>query len=106
MSSPSWIFTSAPESRTTSAELLKTHRAQIALEAEQRAEQKRAQLEELGSMLHAPEVRIRLWEKVHALRLPLDPEHPVLHFVAASTRLTLSQVRDEQNARRARHLPR
>jgi hypothetical protein len=103
MSSPSWTFTSTAESHSSS-ELIKTHRAQIALEAEQRAQEKRAQLEELSSMTHTPEARIRLWEKVHALRLPLDPEHPVLHCVAMSTHLTLSQVQEEQLARKARHL--
>jgi hypothetical protein len=102
MSSPSWVFTNVPESRTSSAELIRTHRAQIALEAEQRELAKRAQLEELSSMAHSPEVRIRLWEKLHALRLPLDPEHPVLHFVAMSTSLTVAQVQEEQLARKAR----
>jgi hypothetical protein len=103
MSSPSWVFTSMPESRSSAAELIKTHRAQIALEAEQREQEKRAQLEELRSMSNSPEARIRLWEKVHALRLPLDPEHPVLFVVAASTHLTISQVQEEQLARKARH---
>jgi hypothetical protein len=101
MVSPSWTFTSATESHSAS-EQLKTHRAQIAVEAEQRAQEKRVQLEELHSITHAPDVRIRLWEKVHGLRLPLDPEHPVLHCVASSTRLTLAQVQDEQLARKAR----
>jgi hypothetical protein len=105
MSSPSWIFTSVPESHS-SAELLKTHRAQVALEAEQRAQEKRARLEELSSIVHTPEMRIRLWEKVHGLRLPLDPEHPVLHFVATSTQLTVAQVQDEQLARKARQTQR
>jgi hypothetical protein len=103
MISPSWTFTNAAESH--SSEIIKTHRAQIALEAEHRAQEKRAQLEELSSMAHTPEARIRLWEKVHALRLPLDPEHPVLHFVATSTRLTVSQVQEEQLARKARKTP-
>ncbi len=106
MSSPSWTFTAVSESRPSSAELIKTHRAQIALETEQRAEAKRVQLEELCSMANTPEVHIRLWEKLHALRLPLDPEHPVLHFVATSTHLTVSQVQQEQLARKARDLPR
>jgi hypothetical protein len=101
MSSMSWLFKNLPEARTTSTEFLKAHREHVAFEAEQREQQRRTQLTEQRSNLNAPNVRIRIWEKVHELRLPLDPMHAIVDVVAAATGLTLSEVRQEQQARRA-----
>jgi len=42
-----------------------------------------------------------MWEKVHQLRLPSNPTHPILDVIAVSTRLTLAEVREEQRARAA-----
>jgi hypothetical protein len=53
--------------------------------------------------LNPPEHRIRAWEQAHGLRMPLDPEHPVLDVIAVSTRLTLAQVQEEQRLRAARN---
>jgi hypothetical protein len=74
----------------------------LALEERAREEQRRLDRAEQSSDLNAPEVRIRTWEKLHNLRLPSDPAHPVLDVVAISTRLTLAQVQEEQRARAAR----
>lgn len=52
-----------------------------------------------------PDVRIRIWEKLHGLRLPSDSAHPILDVIAVGTRLTLAEVREEQRARRARAAP-
>ena len=89
----SWLF-------NNSTDLLKTHRENVALEAEERAQHRRVQLTEQHSNLNTPDVRIRIWEKVHELRLPLDPMHPIVEVVAAATRLTLEEVRQEQQTRR------
>ena len=67
----------------------------------ERAEKRRQQLAEQRSDANPPDVRIRTWEKLHGLRLPSDPSHPVLDLIAVSTRLTLAQVQDEQCARAA-----
>ena len=52
--------------------------------------------------MNSPEMRIRAWEKLYELRLPVDANHPVLDVIAMSTHLTLDQVRDEQRARAER----
>lgn len=91
--------TSAPHS---GLELVRTYAERLALEERERAQRRRLELAEQRSDLNPPEVRIRAWEKLHALRLPQDPGHPVLDVVAISTGLTLSQVRAEQSARVAR----
>jgi hypothetical protein len=98
------------ETKTTAShsglELVRTYAERLALEERERAQRRRLEIAEQRSDLNPPEVRIRAWEKVHALRLPQDPGHPVLDVVAISTGLTLSQVRAEQNARVARRAAR
>ena len=68
----------------------------------ERSEKRRQELAEQRSDLNPPHVRIRTWESVHQLRMPSDPAHPILDVIAASTRLTLEEVREEQRARAAR----
>ena len=70
-----------------------------AREADERAEKRRLKLAEQRSTDNPPSVRIRIWEEVHALRLPRNPEHPILYVIATGTGLTLAQVRDEQRTR-------
>lgn len=81
------------------AELIRTHAQRLAIEAEERAQRRLLELAEQRSDLNPPAVRIRAWEKVHHLRLPGDPTHPVLDVVAMATGLTLAQVQQEQRAR-------
>ncbi len=101
MSSMSWLFTAVTEPRASADKLIKDHRERLAFEQHQQAERRRQELSEQSSSLNTPPERIRLWEKVHGLRLPRDPSHPVLDVVAAATGLTLTQVREEQQSRGA-----
>jgi hypothetical protein len=83
-------------------DLTKNPAERLAHEESERAEKRRQELAEQRSDLNPPEVRIRAWEKIHQLRLPSDPAHPILDVIAISTRLTLAQVQEEQRARAAR----
>jgi len=89
-------------SATRSTELIRTHAERLALEAEERLQQRRLALAEQCSTANPPDVRVRAWEKVHALRLPGDARHPILKVIAHGTGLTLEQVQQEQRARVAR----
>jgi hypothetical protein len=82
--------------------VIQTPADRFAQEEYERAEKKRRDLAEQRSEANPPDVRIRTWERLHCLRLPSDPAHPILDVIAVSTRLTLAQVRDEQCARAAR----
>lgn len=88
------------------SELIRTHAERMAVEAEERLQQRRLALAEQSSAANPPDVRVRAWEKVHALRLPGDAGHPVLEVIAHGTGLTLEQVRQEQRARAAQSRPR
>ena len=70
----------------------------------QRAEQEQAALRasELASQV-APtndaEQRIRIWERLHALRLPRASGHVLVKVIATQTHLTLGEVHEEQRRR-------
>ncbi len=92
----------SPPTSPHTSELVKSHADRLAHEEFERAEKRRLELAEQRSDRNPPDVRIRTWEKVHALSLPSDPAHPILDVIAVSTRLTLAQVQEEQRARAAR----
>ena len=83
-------------------DLVKNPAERRAHEESERAEKRRQELAEQRSDLNPPELRIRAWEKIHQLRLPSDPAHPILDVIAVSTRLTLAEVQEEQRTRAAR----
>jgi hypothetical protein len=77
-------------------------RAAILHAEQERAAERRSQIEALSSPDSLPEERIRLWERLHGLNLPRDAEHKLLRIIARDTALTLRDVQDEQLQRAAR----
>jgi hypothetical protein len=97
-----------PAAPNLQSDLIRTHVETLAAEADAKAAERRVELEELRSDLKSPEQRVRAWERVHGLTLPLDPNHPIVDVIAIKTRLTLEQVRAVQKddaARRAARTP-
>ena len=84
------------------SDLTKTPAERLAHEEFERTEKRRQELAEQRSDLNPPEVRIRTWERIHQLRMPSDPAHPILDVIAVSTRWTLEEVREEHRTRAAR----
>jgi hypothetical protein len=80
-------------------ELPAEYRIRLAEERAEADERRRLELLDLSSAASAPDTRIRAWERAHGLTLPRDASHPVLTSVAAATKLTLEQVREEQRRR-------
>ena len=77
-------------------------RARAELEQEERAIQRKLELAVQRSEQNPPAVRIRAWERLHGLKLPLDSAHPILGVIAVGTRLTLAEIHAEQFARASR----
>ena len=102
MRSDSWLFTYDKPSQRAVTDLTKTHAERLAMEQLARTEQRHQDLAEQRSEHNTPEVRIRTWEKLHGLRLPSDPTHPIVDVVAIGTRLTIADVQEEQRARASR----
>jgi hypothetical protein len=106
MSSISWFFANASEPRPPGARDVATAwRARAALDREELAQRKRVQQAEQRADANPPDVRIRAWEKLHGVCMPVDSRHPVLDVIAVETRLTLDQVLAEQRIRQAARKP-
>jgi hypothetical protein len=75
------------------------YRLRLAAERAEAVERRRLELLDLASVANPPHERIRAWERAHGLTLPRSESHPVLMSIAAATRLTLEQVREEQRRR-------
>jgi len=76
-------------------------RAAVLRGDEERAAERRRELDLQTSPSKAPEERIRLWERLHALRLPVLATHPLVAIIASDTDLTMRDVEAEQLRRRA-----
>jgi hypothetical protein len=101
MFSTSRLFARDYPPSATAVEIIRDHRARVAIEADARMEKRREELAEQSASSSTPEARIRAWEKVHGLRLPLDAAHPIVAVVAIETHLTVVEVQQEQHARKA-----
>jgi hypothetical protein len=88
----------------TTQEIITDYRTRLALADEARAQQRRLDLAEQCLESNPPETRIGTWEKLHGLRMPADPEHPILDVIADTTHLRLSDVHAVQAARRRKTL--
>jgi hypothetical protein len=80
-------------------EPLYDHRARIEqFQMEAAARRERALIDQ-RSPENSPEVRVRIWERLHQVRLPKDPAHPIMSRVAEVTGLDLAEVLEVQRLR-------
>jgi hypothetical protein len=100
MSSMSFVSAKDAEFMRSKQEILTDYRTRLALENEARAQQRRLDMAEQCSDSNPPATRVSTWEKLHGLRMPADPEHPILEIIAEGTRLRLSEVLAVQAARK------
>jgi len=71
-------------------------RARIARRQAEVAETRHRELLEQASIVNSPDLRIRIWERLHEIKMPLDANHRLLRVIAAQTGLTIAQVQTEQ----------
>jgi hypothetical protein len=74
-------------------------RARIARRQAEVAELRQRELIEQASSINSPDRRIRIWERLHEITMPLDAGHRLLGVIAAQTGLTVAQVQTEQDIR-------
>jgi hypothetical protein len=67
---------------------------------EERAADRRRELDLQTSPAKDPQERIRIWERLHALPLPVLATHPLVAIIANDTELTPGDVEFEQRRRR------
>jgi hypothetical protein len=102
MNSISWMSQKDAGRVRSTQEIITDYRTRLAVADEARAQQRRLDLAEQCSDSNPPETRISMWEKLHGLRMPADPEHPIMVVIADTTRLRLCDVHAVQAARRGR----
>jgi uncharacterized protein YmfQ (DUF2313 family) len=74
-------------------------RAAVEREQQERAAERSKQLASQVSPLNEPQERIRIWERLHGLNLPVAASHKLVRVIATQTDLTIQQVQDEQKRR-------
>lgn len=74
-------------------------RARIARRQAEAAEVRQRELVEQASTINSPDLRIRIWERLHEITMPLHTSHRLLGVIAAQTGLTMAQVQTEQQNR-------
>jgi hypothetical protein len=74
-------------------------RARLAHQQAENAERRKLDLAEQSSRLKSAEERIRIWERLHEVMLPRDPQHRLIEIIATHTGLTAADVHDEQRRR-------
>ena len=74
-------------------------RARIARRQAEAAEVRQRELIEQASTINSPDLRIRIWERLHEITMPLDSKHRLLGVIAAQTGLTMAEVHTEQHNR-------
>jgi hypothetical protein len=90
------------QSESVGDEILLDFRERRAVEALEQAALKQQDHAEQYSAQNSADTRIRAWERLHQLRMPSMPLHPILEVIAAATRLTLAEVQYEQQLRSGR----
>lgn len=91
------LFHSLPHPSESNAD----YRQRLELVRQETAKRRQEQIDEQSSPLNSPPVRISAWERLHQIDLPRDPNHRLLQLIAADTRLTVDEIRSEQQARTA-----
>ena len=81
------------------------HRRRVQQEVAERAARRDSELELQTSPVKNAQERIDIWERLHALRLPKAPGHVLVRVIAKQTRLSVSQVHEEQQRRAGTLLP-
>ena len=87
------------EQMPTAGEPIADYRARIARRQAEYAEVRQRELIEQASSVNTPEMRIRIWERLHEITMPREATHRLVQVIAAQTRLTVSEVHAEQQNR-------
>ncbi len=75
------------------------HRRRVQEADQERAALRADELASQASPMHNAEERIRIWERLHALRLPRNSSHVLVKVIATQTHLSVDQVHEEQRRR-------
>ena len=72
----------------------------LEFEEQEREHARTLRYAELRSELNSTSVRVRAWEKLHGLRLPVGSTHRILAVISRATGIPVAALHEEQQARR------
>jgi hypothetical protein len=84
---------------TTTHDGFPDFRARAERAAREAAERREQALVDQRSPENTNDARVRIWERLHQVRLPKDPAHPILALIAKQTGMPLADVREVQTQR-------
>jgi len=84
---------------STTAESAVENRARLAQEQELAQQRRSEALAAQTSIANTPAERILIWEQLHGLPLPSNPDHKLLNVIAISTDLQIEQIHEVQKLR-------
>jgi hypothetical protein len=74
-------------------------RARAERAAREAAERREQALVDQRSPDNTHEARVRIWERLHQVRLPKDPAHAILAIIAKQTGMRVTEVQEVQKQR-------
>jgi hypothetical protein len=74
-------------------------RARAERAAREAAERREQALVDQRSPDNTNEARVRIWERLHQVRMPKDPAHTILTLIAKQTGMKLADVQEVQRQR-------
>ena len=85
----------------SSHEIFPDFRARAERAAREAAERREQALVDQRSPENSNDARVRIWERLHQVRLPKDPAHAILAIIAKQTGMKLVDVQEVQRQRAA-----
>jgi hypothetical protein len=83
----------------TTPDPMKDHRARMELAQLEARQRREGDLKEQRSPMNTPAVRVAIWERLHQVRMPSDPQHQILLLIAQQTQLAMDDILEVQRAR-------
>jgi hypothetical protein len=80
-------------------------RAEVLRMEQERALERRRALNSQSAPETSPGERIRIWEKLHELSLPVKAAHPLVRVIAMETGLSVRDIGEEQRRRAVKQMP-
>jgi hypothetical protein len=94
-------MTAKPEASLSAQFLFATSDRRVAVQRahQEREQARRRELESQASPCIDPQERIKIWERLHGLQLPVDETHPLVAVIANQTHLKVRDIKEEQRRR-------
>ena len=78
---------------------MRDHRARMEVARLEARERRETARQAQRSTANSPADRIAIWERLHQVRMPADPQHQILLLIAQQTELLMADILEVQRGR-------